>query len=147
MENIKFHITVKGIVIYNHKVLILKRIKPSSDGLGFWELPGGGLEYGETPHEALIRELKEETNLDIKILKPVYTFTAIRPLYQTVGIGFLTIPTHDQVIISDEHTEYKFVHHNELKEYLDEKIYNDIKLALQEYENMNLEEKQNEKTI
>ena len=140
METIKFHITVKAIVIYNHKVLILKKIKPSTDGLGYWELPGGGLEYGETPHEALIRELKEETNLDIKILKPIYTFTAIRPDYQTVGIGFLTIPTDDNVIISDEHTEFKFVDHVDLKNYLNSKIYDDVILALEEYKNMKLGE-------
>ena len=51
MENIRFHITVKGIVVYNHQVLLLKRTRPSSDGLGYWELPGGGLEYGETPNQ------------------------------------------------------------------------------------------------
>lgn len=140
MENITFHITVKAIVIYRHKILILKRIRPSSDGLGYWELPGGGLEYGETPHEALIRELKEETNLDIKIIKPVYTFTAIRPSYQTVGIGFLTIPTNDHVIISEEHTDYQFVTIDDLKNYLDEKIYNDIIYTLQEYEKMDIED-------
>lgn len=133
MENIRFHITVKGIVIYQNQVLILKRQKPSRDGLGYWELPGGGLEYGETPHQALIRELKEETSLDIKIIKPVYTFTAIRPNYQTVGIGFLCIPTHHHVKISDEHTDYKFVNKEELKEFLDEKIYQDIIFTLEEY--------------
>jgi len=141
MENIKFHITVKGIVIYKNKVLILKRVKPSTDGLGYWELPGGGLEYGETPHQALIRELKEETGLDIKIIKPVYTFTAIRPDYQTVGIGFLSIPTNDHVQISHEHTEYKFVNTYEIKEYLNEKIYNDIILTIKEYELMNQNQK------
>lgn len=140
MDNVKFHITVKGIVVYHHQVLILKRVRPSSDGLGFWELPGGGLEYGETPHEALIRELKEETNLDIKILKPVYTFTAIRPNYQTVGIGFLCIPTNNHVHISEEHTEYKFVNSNDLLNYLDEKIYDDIIECLKEYESMNIED-------
>lgn len=140
MENVKFHITVKGIVIYNNKILIMKKVKPSTDGLGFWELPGGGLEYGETPHEALIRELKEETNLDIKILKPVYTFTAIRPDYQTVGIGFLSIPTHNHVVISEEHTEYKFVDTTELKQYLNQTIYDDIILTVEEYKNMNIEE-------
>lgn len=138
MNNIRFHITVKAIVIYNHKILILKKVKPSTDGLGYWELPGGGLEYGETPHEALVRELKEETDLDIRIIKPVYTFTAIRSDYQTVGIGFLTIPTNDKVTLSNEHTEYKFVSRDELQDFLDEKIYNDIIFTLEEYENMNI---------
>ena len=88
MEKVRFHITVKGVVIYQGKVLVLKRVRPSTDGLGYWEMPGGGLEYGETPHEALVRELKEETGLDIEIIKPVYTFTAIRPHYQTVVLAF-----------------------------------------------------------
>ncbi len=137
MNDIQFHITVKGIVIYNHKILVMKKVKPSTDGYGYWELPGGGLEYGETPHQALIRELKEETGLSIKIIKPVYTFTAIRPHYQTVGIGFLSIPTNDHVILSDEHTDYKFVSSDEIKEYLNETIYNDIRLAIEEYELIN----------
>ncbi|UTY38944.1 NUDIX hydrolase [Allocoprobacillus halotolerans] len=140
MENIRFHITVKAIVIYRQKILILKRVRPSSDGLGYWELPGGGLEYGETPHEALIRELKEETNLDIKIIKPIYTFTAIRPDYQTVGIGFLTIPTNDHVKLSEEHTDYQFVSSDNLLNYVDQKIYDDIITTLKEYESMNIED-------
>lgn len=140
-ENIRFHITVKAIVIYKGKILTLKRVKPSTDGLGYWEMPGGGLEYGETPHEALIRELKEETNLDIKILKPVYTFTAIRPDYQTVGIGFLCIPTNDHVILSHEHTDYKFVSEEELKETLDPVIFNDVCKTIEEYNSLNIEEK------
>jgi 8-oxo-dGTP diphosphatase len=133
MGKVNFHITVKAIVIHEGKILIMKRVRPSSDGLGWWELPGGGLEYGEPPHEALIRELKEETGLDIKILKPVYTFTAIRENYQTVGIGFLTIPTNDHVILSDEHTDYRFVSQDELKDSLDVHIYKDIEKALDEY--------------
>lgn len=133
MSKIQFHITVKAIVIYNDKVLALKKVKPSTDGYGYWEMPGGGLEYGETPHEALIRELKEETGLDIKIIKPVYTFTAIRPNYQTVGIGFLTIPTNDDVHLSNEHTDYKFLTKDELKEILNENIYNDIAYTIDEY--------------
>ena len=40
MNNVRFHITVKGIVVLNNQILLMKRIRPSSDGLGYWELPG-----------------------------------------------------------------------------------------------------------
>lgn len=135
-KKIRFHITVKGICVYNGKTLIMKRVRPSTDGLGYWELPGGGLEHGETPHEALKRELREETGLKIKIIKPIYTFTAIREDYQTVGIGFLAIPEDDHVHISEEHTDYKWVNEEELKATLDPHIFNDIKEALFEYDKM-----------
>ena len=133
MKNVKFHITVKGIVVLDNKILLLKRVKPSTDGLGFWELPGGGLEYGETPNQALIRELKEETGLDIVIIKPAYTFTKIREDYQTVGIGFLCIPKNDHVRLSDEHTDYCFVTIEKAKELLDKEIYNNIIYTIEEY--------------
>lgn len=133
MENIRFHITVKGIVVYNQKVLLMKRARPSSDGLGYWELPGGGLEYGETPNQALIRELKEETGLSIDVVKPAYTFTKIRTGYQTVGIGYLSIAKDDQVILSNEHTDYLWCEINNLKDYLCKEIYNDIIFTINEY--------------
>lgn len=133
MENIRFHITVKGIVVYNQKVLLMKRIRPSSDGLGYWELPGGGLEYGETPNQALIRELKEETGLAIDVVKPAYTFTKIRTGYQTVGIGYLSIAKNDKVVLSNEHSDYLWCEINNLKYYLCEEIYNDIIFTINEY--------------
>ena len=51
------------------KVLIQKRI--SSHGIGTWCLPGGHLEYGETPEQTATRETKEEVNVDIKNAKIV----------------------------------------------------------------------------
>lgn len=133
MENVKFHITVKGIVVLNNRILLIKRVRPSTDGLGYWELPGGGLEYGETPDQALIRELKEETGLEIIIIKPAYTFSKIREHYQTIGIGYLCIPKNDHVQLSDEHTDYIFATIDKAKELLSEEIFNDIIYTINEY--------------
>lgn len=133
MENIRFHITVKGIVVINKQVLILKRVKPSTDGLGYWELPGGGLQYKETPDIALKRELQEETGLDVNILHMAYTFTKIREDYQTIGIGYLCSSNSSDVVISNEHVDFKFVDINDLTKYLSKDIYEDVLKTIEKY--------------
>lgn len=45
------------------RVLLAKRPEGKSMA-GYWEFPGGKLEQGETPEQALVRELKEELNID-----------------------------------------------------------------------------------
>ena len=43
------------------------------DYKGWWEFPGGKIEEGETPEEALIREIKEELSVDIKVYDLIQT--------------------------------------------------------------------------
>jgi len=47
-----------------NKYLIVRRNAEQS-GAGFWEFPGGKIETGETPREALVREIQEELNIDL----------------------------------------------------------------------------------
>ena len=63
---------VVGLICQNGKVLIGLRPKENltkhhQPMPGYWELPGGKLEWGEHPEEALKRELKEELNITAEI--------------------------------------------------------------------------------
>nr|MBN2278299.1 NUDIX hydrolase [candidate division Zixibacteria bacterium] len=61
---------------------------------GFWALPGGGVEIGETVEEAAIREAREETGLDIRLegLVGVYSEPGRDPRGHTVSIVYRATP-------------------------------------------------------
>lgn len=55
-----------GVIVENGKVMITKRA-PQKDFAGGWEFPGGKIEVDETPEDCLVRELKEELNINVFI--------------------------------------------------------------------------------
>jgi 8-oxo-dGTP diphosphatase len=62
--------TSTAIIPYSdNKILLIKR--NTRPFVGFWALPGGRMEPGETIDQTVIREVKEETGLDVKIVKVV----------------------------------------------------------------------------
>jgi ADP-ribose pyrophosphatase YjhB (NUDIX family) len=69
------------LIIKNNCLLLGKR--KADVGNGLYALPGGHQEVGETPTECAIREVKEETNLDIKDLEEIG--------FDTDGDDFLTL--------------------------------------------------------
>ena len=61
-------IVVGLVTTDDDKILLGKRHQPHTPQIhGKWEFPGGGIDYGEAPEEALKREVKEETGLDVEI--------------------------------------------------------------------------------
>lgn len=60
--------SVKALLQHNKKFLIVREDLHKGQ---VWDLPGGKIEYGEDPEDALSREVKEELDLDIKIEKSV----------------------------------------------------------------------------
>ncbi len=68
-----FHKTVFVIIRNKNKFLLIKR--GTSPLKGCWAAPGGHVDRGETPHQAAIREMKEEIGEITVSKKPFYIFT------------------------------------------------------------------------
>ena len=110
-----YGLTMRGIAKKENKILLLKRHPKSKTGACQWELPGGKVEKGEFFDEALIREFKEETNLDVTLGE---FYEAIQQDFvkkRTVQLIINVIPENYNVKISEEHIDYSWVDIEKIK--------------------------------
>ncbi len=110
-----FRIAVKSFIVNNeNKLLLLKRRSNDVHKPGQWDIPGGRLELGEDPFLGLKRETKEETNLDIDIVSPLHVQHFTRDDGQKITmLIFLCKPSHNNLKLSEEHTEHSWVNLNQ----------------------------------
>ncbi|MCI7062893.1 MAG: NUDIX domain-containing protein [Lachnospiraceae bacterium] len=62
----EYHLSVLGVICRSDgRFLITKRAMDKEWAPGWWEVPGGGVQAGEASEDAVVREIKEETGLDV----------------------------------------------------------------------------------
>ena len=72
----EYHLTVLGVIARpDGTFLITKRVMTKAWASGWWEVSGGGVQAGESSEEAVRREVKEETGLDVRNAEGGYAFT------------------------------------------------------------------------
>ena len=72
----EYHLTVLGVVARPDKTfLITKRVMTKAWAPGWWEVSGGAAQAGESSYDAVLREVKEETGLDVSGAQGGYLFT------------------------------------------------------------------------
>ena len=64
-RGMRLPVSVKGVLVHRGRLLVLRNNR------GEWELPGGQLDDGETPEEALQREILEETGIEVTVRRLV----------------------------------------------------------------------------
>lgn len=79
--------TADLIIEYNRGIVLIKRKNPPEG----WALPGGFVEYGESLEAAAVREAKEETGLDVELLRQFHAYSDPKrdPRHHTITIVFL----------------------------------------------------------
>ena len=106
----------------NHQVLLIRRSDKEKFLPNYYEMPGGKLEFGESMEEALKREIREEVNLEIELLKIYSSFSYISKngSRHTIDIQCYAKLTdnNEGLKLSDAHDDYVWVSENDVSNFL-----------------------------
>jgi len=103
-------LAVSAVIFRDGKILLVRRAK--SPAKGFYSLPGGRVEFGETLHAALHREVDEETGLEIEIAglagwREVVPGTSGGGHY--LIMSFAARWTGNEPVLNDEHDDFRWL--------------------------------------
>src|SRR5437667_2373000 len=96
-----FRIGVYALVFDGEHVLLAHR-----RDIDWWNLPGGGMEEGETVDEAMVREVREETGLEVKVEQLVGVYS--KPQKQEVVLTFRCAVTGGVLSETEESCECRY---------------------------------------
>lgn len=119
-ENLKIQPTfnVARVILLNdeEKILILKRNLQDAHYPGIWDIPGGGVDEGESVKKAAKRELKEECGLEVEISEDY--FTVFHRTDKPVDIyGFIGKFVKGDIVLSREHIEFVWMSKDEWQKF------------------------------
>lgn len=103
---------VEAVIVKENKIFIAKRADDREHMPGVWECLTGRVEQNETLEDAVKREVKEETTLEVEIVEPINTFHFYRNSKEKEhqGVSFWCRYISGEVVIdSSEHSEYKWI--------------------------------------
>lgn len=114
----RFGVAVKAAILRGRRLLVLyKTAAEASAGPDRdvrIDLPGGRIRFGESPIEALRREVGEETGLEIAPIAPLQVWHYVQQQFQLVGIDYLCEYQSGEVMLSDEHDAFAWLTEEEL---------------------------------
>lgn len=106
------NVTCAIIVSQNKKILVTQRSASMSLPLK-WEFPGGKIEKEESPEQTIIREIKEELNIEISMSNKLPSVTHHYENFSIILIPFICKIEHAEIKLS-EHQAFRWLSANNL---------------------------------
>jgi 8-oxo-dGTP diphosphatase len=96
--------------------LLLRRSAASKHNAGLWDFPGGKLDAGEDPAQALTREIREETGLDVELTRVAGAAESELPDRKVAYLIFEARASSTGMTLSSEHDAFEWVEPKRLTE-------------------------------
>jgi len=127
--NNKHIVLAGGIIIKDKKILIIKRSSLEKVLPNYWEIASGKKRSNESLKDCLIREVKEEVNINVKPIFPFsvfeYQFIIDKKKTNYIQINYITKASNiNDLSLSPEHDDYTWISLKEVNKY---KISKEIK--------------------
>ena len=108
-------ILLKAIIFHNNKILIMKRSNKESLS-GYWDFPGGNLDFLESKEKSIQREIYEETGLMVKDIPQFFDEELIYKRNKKHYLLFLfkANVNHNKIRLSSEHDDFKWIKKSDL---------------------------------
>jgi 8-oxo-dGTP diphosphatase len=113
----KTRVFTTGVVLRRGKLLILKRKDDDDSYPGIWDCVGGHFEKGESAEECMLREAREESGQDMKIVRVGPLMEYLDAYGRAVSVPFVLRPDPKKEIVPSEHSEFRWVKPSEIKDY------------------------------
>ncbi len=133
MEENRYRILVKGIVRRGDRFLLVEKwyddniVEPYQ-----WEFIDGEAEFGESPDNAVIRTIQEQTGLNVVIDRILYTWTFMMGPVCNLGLTYLCLTDmeEDDVVIPEDLHDAKWIEPEDFPDYIhNQRMLDDLEKA------------------